>query len=448
LGDGFFFEERHGSDRNLHWHYIQHFTTGAIWHDGEGIALENYELQPSSPSDSDNQFSLSSGEMHDEDISNQMLATDTGSYYILRRSGVSGIWTWTTETIPLIASGTYMDYNEYTGGSWTTTEASNGDYINMYVVSIPLYGGSTTNMVIMGQNVHSTLLKAQAETASELSFGDFIFQEIVFAYKITFKTSASYGTTGKVRIEAVDDTRMSTSRSIISSSPSSNHNSLAGLQGGGAGEYFHLTTSEHSGLTTGINADVYHSHSYSGAGASYHSGLSGLDNMVDHSGYPLLDGTRDVTGSQGFSVDDLKHYYGAANDASITYDGTNMVYDSQEVGGGDHVFEGGKLIANGTYMPVQRFSSGTLPLYTTFCVTPAGLPTGSVVRLTIDLVNNGGVTCGLYYDTTQITTSTTSFTLLYTTVATVTNFILKPLSGAITDSSFFGNLKMEILNHT
>jgi hypothetical protein len=46
------------------------------------------------------------------------------------------------------------------------------------------------------------------------------------------------------------------------------------------------------------------------------------------------------------SDDDFKHYWGEALDCSITYNGTNMVFNSQEVGTGDFIFSNGDILQN------------------------------------------------------------------------------------------------------
>jgi hypothetical protein len=52
----------------------------------------------------------------------------------------------------------------------------------------------------------------------------------------------------------------------ISGSGGGNHNTLAGLQGGQADEYYHLKSAEHSALVDGGSADGYHTHPSSGSG--------------------------------------------------------------------------------------------------------------------------------------------------------------------------------------
>jgi hypothetical protein len=52
-------------------------------------------------------------------------------------------------------------------------------------------------------------------------------------------------------------------------------------------------------------------------------------------------------------LDSRKIYFGTGDDASITYNGTNMVFDSQEVGSGNFVFSGGN-VGIGTTNPTEK----------------------------------------------------------------------------------------------
>lgn len=54
-----------------------------------------------------------------------------------------------------------------------------------------------------------------------------------------------------------------------------------------------------------------------------------------------------------FPHDNQKLLFGTGKDASITYDGTNMLFNSQEVGSGDFVFNGGN-VGIGTATPLKK----------------------------------------------------------------------------------------------
>lgn len=231
LTDGIYFEERHGATRNVNWHYSDHYKRGTYWHAGEGLGISGYTLSPGSPADSDNQWAIASGEIHDEDIAFAVTGRTAGSYEIFYRDGATGVWTWATNNVPLLSSGTYIYYNEWTGATWQQTALANNNYVNYYIIATTSLDSDYDIFVIQGQAVYSTLIGAQAETITDIDFGDVPVEEILSAYKVTFRTSAAYSTEGKCRIEAVDDTRLTTGATIISASPGTEHNSLGGLFG-------------------------------------------------------------------------------------------------------------------------------------------------------------------------------------------------------------------------
>ena len=70
-------------------------------------------------------------------------------------------------------------------------------------------------------------------------------------------------------------------------SGSINHKDLAGLQGGQANEYYHLTDAEHGALVDGGSANGYHTHPASGSGNG--NGVKTLEFSV--AGVALADGT-------------------------------------------------------------------------------------------------------------------------------------------------------------
>lgn len=266
--DGIYFEERHGALRNKSWHYSDHYNRGTFWHTGEGLGIDGYSLQPAIPSDDGNKWTITAGELHDEDISVANTGHVSGTTYtVFHRTGASGEWTWDTVSVPLIVSGTYVAYNQYVGGAWQETPVTVNNYVNYYVMGTTSLDSRFDILVIQGQSTYASLAGAQAENLADLSFGTLPFQEILGLYKITFRTNASYGSTGKCRIEYVTDTRLSTGRQVINASPSSNHNSLSGLQGGQSTEYYHLTSAQYTGLTDG-GSTTLHRHPVSGGSNS------------------------------------------------------------------------------------------------------------------------------------------------------------------------------------
>lgn len=230
LSDAFVFEERHGSDRNLQAHKEFHFNIGTYYE--SGLAANSYTLQPSSPTDTDNRFSITTGLISDEDIQSSIASLSAGGpYYLFYRTGADGNWAWTTSTVPF-TYGTFIQYNEWTGSTWQLSDIANNNYSNMYVAAVPEINGAKQIITIVDQSEHANLLEAKAATfLSDIDQGDFPFQELALLHKFTFGAKSSYSLAlGRCRIESYEDLRGSNTAIAIRATAASSHNSLAGLQ--------------------------------------------------------------------------------------------------------------------------------------------------------------------------------------------------------------------------
>ena len=242
---GILFEERHGIVMDWATHRRLHLVQGTQV-EADDFQIGGSTLQPSSPTNSDNQVTFAAGNIHDEDILVSQGSYAAGNYTVVYRSGSGNDYRISDgNTVPLLA-GTYAQWNEFTGATWQLTEIGNGDYINYFVFITTAVEEKYQKIFVPGQHVHDSLGEAENEGLSNMDFGTlFPLVEIAPLYKITFRSSASYGTTGKVRIEEI--TRLGGSRSeITGGTPASIHNSLSGLQGGTFDEYYHLTSAEYS----------------------------------------------------------------------------------------------------------------------------------------------------------------------------------------------------------
>jgi len=74
--------------------------------------------------------------------------------------------------------------------------------------------------------------------------------------------------------------------------------------------------------------------------------------------------TFDSSGNTKIPVDNRKLFFGAADDASIYYDGSDMYFNSQEVGSGDFVFSGGNVGIGVTDPDAKLEVSGNIHLTT------------------------------------------------------------------------------------
>jgi len=322
LVDGFHFEERHSAQRVGKHHEELHFTTGTYWRIGGGLGISDYTIQPGTPADSDNQFAIATGVIHDEDLDKTLDALVAGTYQVFYRTGASGIWTWTENNVPLLSAiGGYIQYNQFTGGAWQLTETANNNYMNMYVMETLSLDGDYQHFMIIGQNFYDKLTSAQEESISDISFGPLPFEEFISSYKITFRTGAAYTTEGKCRIAAIEDTRPVTKANIISASPSTNHNSLSGLQGGTTNEYYHLTSAQHSY----IDQDVTIGSSPTFDGTNFTGiDISAGTNLTASNGILLTDDNLTAVSGEIDHDTLLNVHQDVTLGSSPTFDGTNF----------------------------------------------------------------------------------------------------------------------------
>ena len=175
-------------------------------------------------SNADTRLKITSGEIHDEDISAYLThsATPTaiweqilGSagtadanyaalpiYYL---SGATPVWRkTTTSSYPFLpVSNNYIYYNRNNAGTWDyATSLGTADFVVYWIIG-------TTNqsepiVVIPGRIDHASLTAAQAESFPNLSG---LFTEYKLLYRIIYQTSAANSNNGKCRINSIVDYR-------------------------------------------------------------------------------------------------------------------------------------------------------------------------------------------------------------------------------------------------
>jgi len=220
-------EERHASSMDVATHSELHQMIGMFLY--SGCTLGGYNLSPPSPVDSDNQITLTSGIVSDETLLTNISALSAGSYNVSRLTGAGAVWTYSTFTVPFyyVTTG-FINYNQYTGGSWTMTPLTNGNYCNYYVIAVPSLTTATQIFIKPGQNTYSSLSACQAEVFGSQVISSLGPVEFVAIYQISFRASNGYSNLGKCRIEGVQT--ITTSKNITSVVPQINfHDNLLGL---------------------------------------------------------------------------------------------------------------------------------------------------------------------------------------------------------------------------
>jgi len=342
----YFGDERHGINMAGETHYNLHNSQGTAYI--TGLALGDIIADSTSAIDADAQFSVTSGTILDEDISTEIDAISApAAIPVLYLTGASAYSRLSTVTnFPVINTvGTgRVAYNQFTGGAWQLTEATDGYFVLAHIFAT----NDIDNPVIAvaGQAEYATLSAARDGAETEINSvvkGDLPFQEFLAIATIIFETNDTFGNTPKAVIRSTNS----------------------------GGDYQDWRLSALT-PTAGSPAD--------------HGQLSGLADD-DHVQYAILSGIRAFTGEQEFaagidiSAGDLtvasgtNVVVGATNVANFTADAQQLgvsgdtlitttqstdVIDFTVAGGSVGTFESdGLTLANGTN--VNEFSTdGTL----------------------------------------------------------------------------------------
>jgi hypothetical protein len=223
-------------------HKYLHFTQGAKYI--SGFSVGDYAL--TSDLSASNRYSISNGLMYDEDIENTVTGVaDNGPYTVMSRTGSAGEWIWSkTENYPYLINANSIRYNQLNGNNWQLTNiTTNNTWVNYYIFATNSLTSGFGTVIIPGQATYSSLALAQGESVSSLALGSLPFQEIVPIARISHRFNTTYANVnGRARIEGVS-TLLGNSITVTQSALN-NHNSLSGLQGGQASEYYHLTAAE------------------------------------------------------------------------------------------------------------------------------------------------------------------------------------------------------------
>lgn len=237
-----FGDERHSAARDTTWHQSKHNEDGMVWRSGGQVT---YTLNNS------NTVNLSFTDMTvaDEDlVFNINHALTPNGYYeqILQTSQIPTLYlegAFFTQAapsvLPWIGGSNTAKYNSITDGNGALVDASDGNYINYWIVA-------TNDMrapikAIVGRQQHTTLISAYGETLTAL---DLPFQEFVVMYQVTLQTKLTYtGNLSKVvivsvrRISSVGDSTPETALNGF------NHRGLSNLSSDDHLQYVHISNS-------------------------------------------------------------------------------------------------------------------------------------------------------------------------------------------------------------
>lgn len=284
---GIVLEERHGVTMDWATHRHLHEGLGTLYE--LGFALSGYTLNL----DTDDAVSvgMSGGEIHDEDI----------EILINHSAAPSAPWEQILNDpagIPVV----YIDSNNFTrdpasdfvfkntaagrvnynllSGTWMQQEAADNSFVAYFLVATNAI--TEPIMSIQGQREDASLVDAKSNNQFEnLVLSDFISKEVSPLYRIIINTKNTFGGARKAKIIEVLDLRGLRISAGTALNPTS-HNGLTDVQGGLAGERYHLTVNEYNTIN--------------GSGIS--SALAAID--IDMSGDGIK--TKTISGNTVFTI--------------------------------------------------------------------------------------------------------------------------------------------------
>lgn len=227
-----FQDERHGISMSPATHAYLHTTRGAQY--VSGLAVGDLTFGSGS-SNADAQFSITSGQIRDEDLTHDLnsIASTVGLKYYYR-SGANGDWVSATSTgysFPVGATP-LPQYNEFTGATWQLTEVGSGNYMLIHVFSSGNVDGNP--VVFIGENEYATLAGATAGAQTEIGYiltNQPVPEYVPIATLILEGKTAFTNTVNARYVKTSDGSDYVDFRTseIKAGSTATNHNTLAGL---------------------------------------------------------------------------------------------------------------------------------------------------------------------------------------------------------------------------
>jgi len=276
----------------------------------------------------DRRPSVTAALIYDEDLPSTVTAITAGTgvagdysqFYLSGAGATANIITTASEIVPL--SGNRPYFNEFTGGSWQQTLMTNNDYMNVYLLAVPMAADTDSQKLrylwVQGQTQYATEEEALGETTQDLSLGTFIdlTPESIFVVKVTIVyTAANWKITN---VEALTGNR---------------YNQVGSPQGN------YLST-----VTTGVSLD----------------GLGTVSSPLEMSGIFVPDADS-TTSYQFFKTDGVTPV--------LTIDTTNGVIDSLS----GYTLNGTNINIGGTLDNVAYLDQ--VNTFTEFPITPSSAPT-------------------------------------------------------------------------
>lgn len=198
------FDERHGCQMPAETHSYLHTTRGCMYKNG--LSIGDFVLDQNGNDNEDAQYSISAGQVADEDITvnvSAMVATDT---YTVLWKNASGNWRWDTKTnFAVLTAGTgRLAYNN----AGTLTEADNNKFVLYHVFGSNVLidtgtGWENQPLVFMGTAQYNGVSAARDAAGSEIATLDltgFAYErKALYSLVYETKTGMANGVKGSLR---------------------------------------------------------------------------------------------------------------------------------------------------------------------------------------------------------------------------------------------------------
>jgi hypothetical protein len=439
-------DERHGSYRDIQWHYTQHRDVGAVWRSGGSISFtidddSAVTIGVSTPitiADEDIEFLINHNSTPNFPVTlYEQILNSAAELPVIALIGNTYLEYPATSTLPWKVGTARAQYNLLSGGLGSLADASDNSYINYWLVATT--DGEYPIKLIMGRTLYATEEEAIVESLAQYGIP---FDEMVTMYRITLHVNDTYtGNSAHVQIANVSNVYKTTTDGTAVFSATShdtliNRNipdqhpigSITGLQSALDGKQ--------STLISGTNIQSINNSSILTSGnLSLQPTLISGTNIKTIAGFDILG-----SGDQPISLTDLSDVLVTTPSIgqTIVYDGTNWINLGQT--GGLNGGGAAKRIWSNNIAPSSGTTtitpSTTPPLVTagtqlwTVTFTPYSTAAAYVIQSNITVassVNNANLTLALFRDniyiggTLQIVSSGTNSQTLSFSITDIPN---------------------------
>lgn len=233
-----FGEERHGLTMDWATHAYLHTIEGTRY--VSGLDAGNFTTTGDGSDNSHAHLSIADGVIADEDLNHsithaaspsnpfEQILDPVAEIPVLYRSGVTGVWTRDAATPFPVKSGTgTIQYNEFTGATWQTTDIDDGDYGYAWIFGT--HDRQEPVIAVLGQDTTGPLayFLGVREDFDELELDNFPIPEARILWRVSFEADSAYTNGLSAAIREVTDLRQVPLAAVAGTTTT--HGSLSGL---------------------------------------------------------------------------------------------------------------------------------------------------------------------------------------------------------------------------